>query len=407
MIQRNIFQELNYEHLPQWKGPLSIGEFYGGIGAQHLALKNKGIEISNHYLVEVDIEATISYAQIHYELNNKMNDHEFPSLEEICDYLIPFNWWKSEKPYDITKLPKKVLKQLYLAQQLTNNYGNVYGVNVDKLPKVDFISWSTPCQDFSLAGKGAGFDGHKGGLTFKTLDIFDKLKEQNKLPTFLLFENVPAIIQSNHIEGFKEMRRRLKTLGYENLMLKENARNFGICQNRDRVFIISVLKDYLKDYRIDDLRKRKLEMTPSQLLLDGDQRDITDKISNRYFVKTGNTNFDEYFENAKIRGNDCIYKVLDLYKYEEMKQVFQLRSRLIPTITTRNFSNYNFKFEYDNKIWIGSPRSAMLGMGFSLNNYNDLASIMPKKVIYKVAGNSIHIGTLEAIFEVMFLGGKS
>jgi len=406
MRQQTIFEQYQ-DHLPKWNGLLSIGEFYGGIGAQHLALKNKNIPIGTRFLVEVDIEATISYALIHYNLEEKFKDHEFPSQEEMLDYLTPYDWWKSEKPYDISKLPKKVLKQLYLAQQITSNFGNVYGVNIDDIPKVDFISWSTPCQDFSLAGKGAGFDGHKGGLTFKTLDIFDKLKEQNKLPTFLLFENVPAIINPSHIQGFKEMRRRLKTLGYENLMLKENACNYGICQNRDRVFIISVLKEYLQDYRIDDLRKRKLDITPSQLLLDGDQRDITNKISNRYFEKTNKTNFDEYFENAKIRGKDCLYKVLDLYKFEEMKQVFQLNSKLIPTITTRNFSNYNFKFEHNEKIWIGSPRSAMLGMGFSLKNYDDLASMMPKKVIYKVAGNSIHIGTLEAIFEVMFLGGKS
>lgn len=406
MRQQTIFEHFQ-EHLPKWNGPLNIGEFYGGIGAQHIALKNNGIVIGKRYLIEVDIEATISYALIHYDLKSKFEDHDFPSLDEIYDYLLPFNWWKSEKPYDIKRLSKKVLKQLYLAQQLTNNFGNVYDINEEELPKVDFITWSTPCQDFSLAGKGAGFDGHKGGLTFKTLDIFDKLKKQNKLPTFLLFENVPAIINPTHINGFNEMRRRLRNLGYENLMLKENACNFGICQNRDRVFIISVLKEYLKDYRIDDLRRKPLEITPSDLLLDGDQRDITDKISNRYFEQTQKENFEEYFENAKIRGNDCIYKVLDLYKFEEMKQVFQLRSRLIPTITTRNFSNYNFKFEYNNKIWIGSPRSAMLGMGFNLKNYNDLASLMPKKVIYKVAGNSIHIGTLEAIFEVMFLGGNS
>jgi DNA (cytosine-5)-methyltransferase 1 len=225
-----------------WNKPLRLCELYGGIGSQHKALTNLGVEISEHYLVEVDINATISYAAIHCDLNSHLDD-EVPSDIDMIAYLRPFNFWSNENPYDVAKLPKAKLKTLYLAQQLSNNLGDVY--QLDDLPPVDLITWSTPCQDFSNAGLKKGFDGAKGGLTFITLELFRKLSHK---PTFLLFENVPMIVSEVFRDGFNRMLIELDELGYENIVMKLNAKDYGIPQNRDRVFVLSIRKDYHANY---------------------------------------------------------------------------------------------------------------------------------------------------------------
>jgi DNA (cytosine-5)-methyltransferase 1 len=225
-----------------WNKPLRLCELYGGIGSQHKALTNLGVEISEHYLVEVDINATISYAAIHCDLNSHLDD-EVPSDSDMIEYLRQFNFWSNEKPYDVAKLPKAKLKTLYLAQQLSNNLGDVY--QLDDLPPVDLITWSTPCQDFSNAGLKKGFDGAKGGLTFITLELFRKLSHK---PTFLLFENVPMIVSEVFRDGFNRMLIELDELGYENIVMKLNAKDYGIPQNRDRVFVLSIRKDYHANY---------------------------------------------------------------------------------------------------------------------------------------------------------------
>jgi DNA (cytosine-5)-methyltransferase 1 len=246
-----------------WRVKLDeLCELYGGIGSQHKALTNLGVQISEHYLVEVDINATISYAAIHCDLNSHLDD-EVPSDSDMIEYLRQFNFWSNEKPYDVAKLPKVKLKTLYLAQQLSNNLGDVY--QLDDLPPVDLITWSTPCQDFSNAGLKKGFDGTKGGLTFITLELFRKLSHK---PTFLLFENVPMIVSEVFRDGFNRMLIELDELGYENIVMKLNAKDYGIPQNRDRVFVLSIRKDYHANYSSPkpiDLQLRLKDMLQEQV----------------------------------------------------------------------------------------------------------------------------------------------
>jgi DNA (cytosine-5)-methyltransferase 1 len=238
-MQTNLY---DFFEQPKWDKPLRVCELYGGIGSQLKALKNIGATISEHYLVEIDINATISYASIHCGLNNHLND-DVPSKEEMIRQLEPYGWWHNEKPKDIRTLPNDKLKKLYLAQQLSNNYGNV--MNLDDLPPVDLITWSTPCQDFSNAGKKAGFEGNKGNLTSVTINLFKKLTYK---PTFLLFENVPMIVSQKFKQGFDAMLEELHKLGYDNIVMKLNAKDYGIPQNRDRIFVLSIRHDYEANY---------------------------------------------------------------------------------------------------------------------------------------------------------------
>ena len=247
-------------HKRLWRQPIRLIELFGGIGSQHKALSRLGVPISEHYLVEIDADATISYAAVHCDLDSHLND-EVPSKEEMIAYLQPLNWWKNEKPLNLERYGK--LKELYLAQRLTNNLGDLN--QLDDLPQADLITWSTPCQDFSNAGNKAGFTGHKGSLTHATVELFQKMSHK---PTFLLFENVPMIVSETFRDGFDDVFRQIADLGYENILLKLNAKHYGIPQNRDRIFVLSIRKGYEANYskpKPIDLKLRLKDMLEDEV----------------------------------------------------------------------------------------------------------------------------------------------
>ena len=83
MEQIDMFGEL-YEPLKKWNKPLSVGEWFSGYGSQMTALRNRlGIDISNSYIIEIDIEATIAYASLHHNLNEVIEDYDFPSVDQM------------------------------------------------------------------------------------------------------------------------------------------------------------------------------------------------------------------------------------------------------------------------------------------------------------------------------------
>lgn len=327
----NLFEYIN-EPLKLNKNVCLI-EFFGGIGSQKKAIGNVA-NIVKHYLVEVDINATISHAAIHHNLNEHLKTTIFPSKENMVEHLEKYGWWSNEKPYDIKKLKLEKLKKLFLSQKLTNNLGNVYNIEISKLNEIVknakekgltvIFTWSTPCQDFSLAGKLAGFNGYKGNLTQVSLDVFEEL--DNK-PDVLIFENVKNIMSSSFIGGFNEMRNRLVRLGYRNYTLNMNSKNYGTAQNRERVFIVSIkeelldgyeyvipksfpLEKRLKDYLEDEVDEKYYlsNKTISRLVNDGDG--FSSKIKNGEDIAV--TIISSQHKNP--RGIDLIEINLDKYE---------------------------------------------------------------------------------------------
>lgn len=111
----------------------------------------------------------------------------------------------------------------------------------DKDIEVDLIMHGSPCQDFSLAGKNLGGDkdsGTRSSLMYETIRIVKKLK-----PKYVVWENVKNILSKTHIHNFENYLHTLKELGYSNHYKILNAKDFGIPQNRERVFVVSILGD--------------------------------------------------------------------------------------------------------------------------------------------------------------------
>jgi DNA (cytosine-5)-methyltransferase 1 len=120
--------------------------------------------------------------------------------------------------------------------QYAKNYGDITKIKADELPDFDLFTGGFPCQAFSIAGKRLGFAETRGTLIY---EVFRILKE--KQPRFVLLENVKGLLSHDSGRTFKTIISSLAELGYSVEWQVLNAKNFGVPQNRERVFIIGHL----------------------------------------------------------------------------------------------------------------------------------------------------------------------
>jgi len=166
---------------------MRILSLFSGIGAFEKALRNLNIPYELINYCEIDKYASKAYSLIHNEPESK-------------------NLW------DITK------------------------VDAEKLPDVDMITYGFPCQDISVAGKQAGMDiGTRSGLYHEAYRII-----KGKLPKYAICENVKNLVGKKFKLQFQAILKDLEQLGYKNYWKVLNAKDYGIPQNRERVFIISI-----------------------------------------------------------------------------------------------------------------------------------------------------------------------
>ncbi len=139
--------------------------------------------------------------------------------------------------------------------------------------EVDLFTYSSPCQDISQAGKQMGLkEGSetRSALLWRVADAVEVLK-----PKYLLQENVAALVSEKFMPDFQKWLRRLEELGYVNRWARLNAKDYGVPQNRDRVFCLSMRKDVAFDYQF-----------PEPVPLERKLADVLEEeVAERYFLK--------------------------------------------------------------------------------------------------------------------------
>lgn len=168
--------------------PLRLVELFAGIGSQTQALKNIGVPHEVVAISEIDKYAIKSYEAIHGKANN---------LGDIRE--------------------------------------------IKALPKADLWTYSFPCQDISVAGKGAGIkEGTRSGLLFEVERLLLTAAQDGTLPKYLLLENVKNLVSKRFKADFDSWLSFLTQLGYSNYWKVLNAKDYEIPQNRERVFCVSI-----------------------------------------------------------------------------------------------------------------------------------------------------------------------
>lgn len=124
--------------------------------------------------------------------------------------------------------------------------GEWYASDVTKLtpeeiPRADIWCFGFPCQDISVAGKQRGIRGKRSGIYFSIIDLI-KGKEEKDKPAYLLIENVKNLLSINNGFDFATVLSELDQAGYDAVWQVLNSKDFGVPQNRERVFIIANLR---------------------------------------------------------------------------------------------------------------------------------------------------------------------
>ena len=206
---------------------VKVLELFGGIGACSKALERLGIDHEIVDSVEIDKYAVKSFNAVH---------------------------GTNFEPQDITKWDKNI--------------------------EADLIMHGSPCQDFSVAGKGAGGDkdsGTRSSLMYETLRIVEKIK-----PKYVIWENVKNLLSKKHIHNFEAYQEAMRELGYVNYYQVLNAKDYGIPQNRERVFTVSIRND-IWDKTYDSFGK--LFEFPKPFPLEKKLKDILDdKVDEKYYL---------------------------------------------------------------------------------------------------------------------------
>ena len=197
-----------------------------------------------------------------------------------------------EKALDRLEIPYELIAYCEIDKYASKSYSAIHGVpesmnlgditKVDEkeLPKdIDLVTYGFPCQDISLAGKQKGLfndDGSqtRSGLFFEALRIIEETQ-----PRVAIAENVKNLTSKKFSEQFKIVLESLEQAGYNNYWQVLNAKDYGIPQNRERVFIVSIRKD------IDTGCFRFPKGFPLKLRLKDLLEDVVDE---KYYIKTDN-----------------------------------------------------------------------------------------------------------------------
>lgn len=258
---------------------LRLFEAFAGYGSQRMALRNIGVEFESVGISEVDISVIISYAAIHDGLAN-CKYFEYPSKYEMVSFLesrrIGLDF-KSNK----VKLPKSLdkLKLIYKATILSNCVGDIMAIDPHRLPDFDIFTYSFPCTDLSVAGQMQGMirGGTRSGLLYECEKIIEVKK-----PKYLLLENVKSLVSKKFKDQFNDWLVYLESLGYTNYYKVLNAKEFGIPQNRERVFVVSILNDDKCDFTFPEGQPLRASLSD---ILESDVEDkyyLSDEVQKRF-----------------------------------------------------------------------------------------------------------------------------
>lgn len=321
---------------------LKILELFGGIGAPRKALENLGFDIKSIDYVEI-----LPYAVMAY---NAIFDNGY-------------------KPEDVCKW------------------------NLD----VDVLIHGSPCQDFTKEGKNDINTG-RSILYEETLAIIDH--KLNNRPKVVIWENVPNLLA----EGKKVNNRvyhqhyldTMESMGYTNYFQILNAAEYGIAQNRRRVYTISILKDVLngRDFEFPEASDK---IPPLKKYLDKDINwdtySLTAKQNELFFRKDGYL----YVREATKAGYKLVeeYDCIDVARPDSKTRRGRVGHGVCQTITTTP----THAVYYDGRLRMLTASEHLKFMGFTDKDYKHMKNAgLTDDQISSLAGNSICIPVLEKIF---------
>ena len=393
------------------KKSIKLLSLFSGIGSPEQALKNIGVDYELVGFSEVNKFAIKSYCKVH-------NVSEDLSLGDITNI-------------DISSLPTDI----------------------------DLITHGSPCQDFSIAGHQKGGDkgtGTRSSLMWNTVDIVEYCR-----PKVALWENVKNLLSKKHRHNFDRYLEIMEQMGYNSYYQVLNAKDYGIPQNRERVFTVSIRKDIDKGYVFPEPQELTLRLKDM----------LEDEVDEKYYISIckmqqliknidGKLDLNKQVIGTCHKKNDLSHSTRDIVynaeknaptlnatmykdpikvlipidgKNSKMDNVTMVNDNygminggtigklldinrrcysvdyISPTITTcdggysepKIIEPTNANSEMVFKVRKLTPRECWRLMGFKDEQFDKAAEVCSNTQLYKLAGNSIVVNVLEEIFKNM------
>ena len=256
--------------------------------------------------------------------------------------------WDFEKQKSsIPRMRIDKLEKLYRATILTNNLGDISSLPYDEVPDFDLFNMSFPCTDLSGAGRQAGLIKSDGTHTRSGLVKFGIDLIENKKPKYIMIENVKALIQKKFINDFYGIVKEIEDLGYNcyyptkedkkgnELPKTLNAKDFGVPQNRERIFVICIRKD-VDNGLFEFPQGFELKLRLKDLLEDAveDKYYLSDEIQNRFvqskkddggnnIIGTTKPEFRSIGQRDLVYGQEGVMGALVATDYKQPKQILE------------------------------------------------------------------------------------
>ncbi len=439
-MYKNIMEKLNFK-----MEEIRLFDSFAGIGALHQSLKELGVPVKIVGMSEIEVDAIISYAAIHIN-NFKDLDFTYLSEDDMRKYLIERNIGYSfeKEKSSIPRLKKDKLRLCYKASFLMNNLGDISKLNYAEIPDFDLFNMSFPCTDISNAGKQVGMTKEDGTNTRSGLYVYGIEVIKTKKPNYIMIENVKGLIQKKFINDFYGIIKEIEELGYNCYYPKKdnsqptclNAKDYGIPQNRERIFVICIKKDIddvsfqfpigkdygirLKDLLEDDVDEKYYINKPWHFTSEKEEKHDTNEIAqiDNVSYKALRTVCDsEKFCRCidTMGGGQREPKVLS---YNKLKQIGLLdvkakdfckriysTDNIARTImgSGGNLDDKSGQYYIDCQVRRLTPTECWRLMGFRSDHVKRAMELgISDSSLYKQAGNSIVVNVLYYIFKNIF-----
>jgi DNA (cytosine-5)-methyltransferase 1 len=313
----------------------------------------------------------------------------------------------------------KYCKQTYFENFKINEnqwYNDVKTIDGKKYNgKIDLFVGGSPCQSFSMVGKRKGLDDDRGNLFFEFARLVDEIK-----PKVFIFENVKGLLSHNSGKTWITIENRIKELGYKYHKQVLNARNYGIPQNRERLFVVG----FLEEQEFEFPKPIPLEITMQDLLIDNpdakyflpekgvkfvsDEKNLNKKYTqidgkialcqkrNQQFNWHGDFVMDKYFLSEKVKKYVLASGTGDFYSKPETD--LEIARPLLSTMAKMHRAGVDNYITRGDRLRKLTPRECLRLMGFS----DDFKIIVSDTQAYKQAGNTIVVDVLVNLLKSIY-----
>jgi len=347
-----------------------------------LATVFSGIGAIEQALYKMNIDYEVIFACDNGERELKM------SYDEIEDACKGFSYEQKQKYvndlYDATG-KENFVKQSYCANydiQDNSWYEDIRFVDGNKYKKeVDFFVGGSPCQSFSISGKRRGLEDTRGTLFYDFARLVKEIE-----PRVFIYENVPGMLSHDGGNTWKIISETFDELGYSWKLFKLNAKNYGIPQNRTRIYVVGIRNDLgiTVDFDVP-----KIELTT-------ETKDYLDKFVDDIYYH-GEKGFKWITKPKSLEKRVSINS--KIARTQAANQQFNWCGDMVfEKESDRVFSDKVYHGEFKGELGVArklTPRECLRLMGFS----DDFKIVVDDNKMYRQSGNSIVVNVLQAITE--------